>query len=73
MNVCIDFLNSLPRHLTFKFTATARSYVHNSYFVIYPVKMADTTFEYRFYKQCVQKITTAQKSMNYPSYVVQRM
>ena len=55
-----------------KFTTISRS-LHNSYFIVYPAKMVDTTFEYRVHKQCVQKITTVQKSMYYPSYIIQRM
>ena len=71
MNVCIDFLNSLPNILNLQ--QLLIPYVHNSYFVVYPVKMIDTTFEYRGHIQCVQKIAIVQKSMYHPSYIVQRM
>ena len=53
MNVCIDFLNSLLRYLTFliysKFSFPMYI-IDISYFVVYSVKMVDTsdyTVEYR--------------------------
>ena len=41
MNVCIDFLNSLPNILNIQ--QLLISHVHIPYFVVYPVKMVDTS------------------------------
>ena len=53
MNIYIGFLNSLPRFSNIlNLQQFLVLYVHNSYFVVYPVKMVDTTFEYRVHKLC---------------------
>ena len=46
MNIYIGFLNSLPRFSNIlNLQQFLVLYVHNSYFIVYPVKMVDTTFE----------------------------
>ena len=53
MNVCIEFLNSLPRYLTFLIYSNfsfPMYIIDISYFLVYSVKMIDTndyTVEYR--------------------------